>query len=703
LSGAVGGATGAGLSAALNGKDVLGSAIQGAQQGFGQGALAGGVLTGAGMTKNSIKNAINGGQAPQTDVYNRLSQQNEPEIKETETIQPRENNTDNFLAYGDSELANRTKRGMVADGLERLGNTFEGAQANVTRAAAKDLGIESTGKVIENVRKKTGLTNLETQSSFAKELTGGKKSLMDTIQKKVMSIREDGQPYKVDTTPVTEKIQDIVDKYADSNMFGSAKAKDQFIYNIKKDISNANADVIEIANRMKATASDLRGKGVGEIPAKDKAQSKIYTEVANELDNLSYSAIPQENVDALFDATINEMRGRANQAAAAGNRAIEKAYNTAADTLDAEPRTIKAYRSFKKDFVDVSKVDYLTGLAENGAAAQMGRSFGGGVRRLFNTVAQRPINTALAKAGGIVNSVADRLNANGGDVAQKVETPISTNRATTNNANIIDTSYNPSTKMYEAIGRTEGLNNGEQARTANYLAEAVQNVNQNQTANNTLESLATPTNNMSSNSVYTTMYGQPSTAMSGTAADSYFQPTGDYWTDILGIAMTNSIKDGDYNTFGALYSMYQDASSKLEKSKGKDYSDITNWNSADRTKLLSAQNAMGQIDQLESAYNQATGGSGGNVLQGNLRSLAANISGGNLDPSANNYNKLAESVGMGIVKNLINLGVTEADAKRYLEYLPALTDTKEQAQQKLETLRNIYQNQMNNLYSAYSI
>ena len=138
-------------------------------------------------------------------------------------------------------------------------------------------------------------------------------------------------------------------------------------------------------------------------------------------------------------------------------------------------------------------------------------------------------------------------------------------------------------------------------------------------------------------------------------------------------------------------------------SSEKDYSNVTNWNSADRTKLLSAQNALDQIDELENAYNTATSGEGGNVLQGWFRSRAADISGGNWDPSASNYNSMAQSVGMGIVKNLINLGVTEADAKRYLEYLPALTDTKAQAAQKLETLRNIYQSQINNLYAAYGM
>jgi hypothetical protein len=203
----------------------------------------------------------------------------------------------------------------------------------------------------------------------------------------------------------------------------------------------------------------------------------------------------------------------------------------------------------------------------------------------------------------------------------------------------------------------------------------------------------------------TTPTGQMSNSQSGTqSSNSRFPETGDYWTDVLGRAMSAAIDADDVNAFGALYAMYQDSISKLSKTKsGKDYSDITQWNSGDRSKLLSAQNAMDQIDQLENAYNTATGGQGGNFLQGNLRSLAANISGGNLDASANNYNKLAESVGMGIVKNLINLGVTEADAKRYLEYLPALTDTKEQAAQKLETLRNIYQSQINNLYSAYGV
>jgi hypothetical protein len=211
-----------------------------------------------------------------------------------------------------------------------------------------------------------------------------------------------------------------------------------------------------------------------------------------------------------------------------------------------------------------------------------------------------------------------------------------------------------------------------------------------------------------STATYNALTGTPTTVSqptTGSINTGYYQPTGDYWTDIIASAMSAAIDANDVNAFASLFGMYQDQMANLQKqtSSEKDYSNPMNWSSADRTKLLSAQNAMGQIDQLEEAYNQATGGEGSNAVQGWLRSRASDISGGNWDPSAANYNSLSESVGMGIVKNLINLGVTEADAQRYLKYLPSLTDTKEQAAQKLDTLRGIYQNQINNLYGAYGL
>jgi hypothetical protein len=208
-----------------------------------------------------------------------------------------------------------------------------------------------------------------------------------------------------------------------------------------------------------------------------------------------------------------------------------------------------------------------------------------------------------------------------------------------------------------------------------------------------------------STSVYNTLYGQTNNtaqAQPTTSNTGYFQPTGDYWTDILASAMSKAIDADDVEAFASLYGMYQDQLSNISKNTEKDYSNPVNWNSTDRKSLLQAQNGLDQIDSLENSYNNAVGSDGSNLIQGTLRQWSNNISGGNLDPSAENYVKQANSIGAGIIKNLVNLGSTEYDAQRYIDYLPKLTDTKEQAAQKLQVLRNAYENVIQNLRDVYS-
>lgn len=589
-------------------------------------------------------------ETPETEVYRTLAgggNENPP------------TNTD--LMYGESDLGNRTRRGMFADSLERLGNTLEGAQTNVTRAAANDLGIESTGKVIENVRKKTGITNMETQARLARELTGADNSLMDSVQRMALTASETGAPYEVDTSGLLKEIDSIVDKYADTNMFGSMANRQKFIDNLKTDISNLDSDVISIANRMKANAADLRGRGVAQATPADSAKARIYSEVANRLDDLSYKAIPQENIEALFDATISEMRGRANQAANNGNKDVANAYNKLAASLDEQPRTINAYRSFKKDFVDVSKINRLSMQAENGAAAQMGRSFGGGLKRLTGSLLQRPVNAALAKVGGAINSGADRIS---GDVTP-TPTPTPTTTTTTTS-----TATNPTMNIYNAIGRTEGLTNAEQARTANYLTQATQN-----TTPSTLEDMIVPntaTQTTANNALYSSVYGAntPTTTTADTTTatpnaeiaqtgsvqgTSYFPTTGDYWTDVLAKAMTSAIDANDVTAFATLYNMYQDSLSKLES---KNTSSTTSQQKLTATQQR-ANAAMNSLNRLSSmtpdlAYNLSNipviGGIatlGGNDYEAEAKSLAQQI--GYMVSGANIKEEEAYNIGKAYV------------------------------------------------------
>lgn len=481
------------------------------------------------------------------------------------------------------------------------------------------------------------------------------------------------------------------------------------------DFADAPEDVMDVVRGLESEAANYEGRSgmnYGTTTQDKLNAAKVAKDVATLLKDRVFDTV---DVKAAMTPEVADSL----KALAPNN----KQWSDYVDNKIMTAENLQDLRSVQAPFVRAKKIidnGYLNsvtygGRLGNAASGNIPTSRSGLVKDVINSTwntnfANRMKAGALNKAADIVDRVGGNGGGNGGNGGNAI---IPTNNGGNSMPNnVVETAYNPSTKVYEAIGRTEGLSNAEQARTADYLTQASQEMNATQ-GGNTLESMMAPSANTGSTSVYNSMYGggnqtastqSSGGAIVGASGNSYFPSTGDYWTDVLAKAMTSAIDADDVEAFASLYAMYQDAASKLSKSSsGKDYSDVTNWNTSDRTKLLGAQDAMSQIDQLEQAYNNATGGNGGNVLQGNLRSFASNISGGNLDPSANNYNKLAESVGMGIVKNLINLGVTEADAKRYLEYLPALTDTKDQAAQKLSTLRNIYQSQINNLYSAYGV
>ena len=576
--------------------------------------------------------------SPDTELYRTVTGQTEPQ-----------------LMYGESKLGNRTRRGMIASGLERFGNTLEGAQTNLTRSAEKDLGIESAGKVVENVRRKTGIVNLETQAALAKELTGGADSLMDNVQRMALGASENGQPYKIDTTDIARDIESIVDKYADTNMFGSQTAKNRFISNLRQDITNYDSDVLSIANRMKAIASDLWGKGVVDPPAFDKAKAKIYSEVAARLDDASYKAIPQENVEAMFDTTIAEMRGRAQQAAENDNKDVAKAYTTMADALDAEPRTIKAFRSFKKDFVDISKVAELTARAENGAAVQMGRSFGGSLKRFGNTLLQRPVNAALAKAGSAVNSLADRID-NGAPVKAEAMDTV-TAKAAESPANQ-PTAYDESTQLYNMIGRSVGKDEGEKAASG-YIEQAAQ----------AMGPVSVASTGDASTALYNTVAGNNSSVASN--YNTGLASTGDYWTDLIGRAMMAAAADNDVEAFGPLYEMYQNALADQQKS------------ATSEIKLTDKQRQANAAERALNDFETAEHNFAYDVSDIPVIGAIANLGG-------NEYASKAEALALQIGYMLSGATVNAQEAKNIgMAYIPQPRDNEAVRRSKLAQIRGI--------------
>lgn len=659
LSGAVGGATGAGTSAALGGGDIAQAALQGGLSGAVAGGTQAGLMAGANRLAQGMRNRISGNNATATTAT--------PETTTTTTEEP-------FAAYGESQLAKRTRGNQAAEALRRFGNSLEGAQTNVTRAAARDLGIESTGKVIENVRKKTGITNLETQATLAKELTGGADSLMDTIQRNALAATEDGSgTYTADTTKLLGEVEGIVRKYANrTNMKGEA-GLNKLVDDVRNDIVSRDTDLLSKANNFKASAQELRGKGIVNPSEGDSAKAKIYSEIGQKLDDLSYSAIPKENVKDMFGATISEMRSRAAQARNNGNKDIANAYENLANNLDKQPRTIKAYRSFKKDFVDVARINQLTAQAENGAGLQLGNNAAGALKRFGNTLLNRPINAGLAKAGGAVNAAADLVDnlsipaANGGTPTQPL-------------------SQNTQNLLGNFIGRTEGTRQA---------GEAVQNARKAQDYQNLEDMFA---------GLQTGSDGSAMAQTNGLLGNSQMQQQSPLLTQMQDIsnAMSNALAAGDVQAYGQLADLYKDAYNAYqmqEKMYGAT-NQQSNMSTAEKNQLAKLQSAGTALDQLESLYTKAGGGQG--IIGGNIANFLGGIG---LNSDVNTYNQLAQGlinqIGAAIGKtDSLN---TEGEVQRALSLVPKITDDNQTAMNKIATLRSLLQTNTgtyNQLYGA---
>lgn len=658
LSGAVGGATGAGTSAALGGGDIAQAALQGGLSGAVAGGTQAGLMSGANRLAQGMRGRLDTNQQGATTT---------PETTTATTEEP-------FAAYGESQLAKRTRGNQAAEALRRFGNTLEGAQTNITRAAARDLGIESTGKTVENVRRKTGLTNLETQAQLARELTGGADSLMDTIQRNALSATEDGSgKYTADTTKLLGDVEGIVRKYANrTNMKGEA-GLNKLIDDVRNDIVARDTDLLSKANNFKASAAELRGKGIVNPSEGDSAKAKIYAEIGKKLDDLSYNAIPKDNVNDMFDATISEMRARATQAQNNGNREIANAYNNLADNLDKQPRTIKAYRSFKKDFVDVAQINQLTARADNGAGLQLGNNAAGAIKRFGNTVLNRPINAALAKAGAAVNSAADLVDnlgtqtGNGGTPTQPL-------------------SQDAQLLLGNFIGRTEGQN---------AAGDMIQNARKAQDYQNLEDMFA---------GLQTGSDGSTMAQTNGLLGANQMQQQSPLLAQMQDIsnAMSNALAAGDVKAYGQLADLYKDAYNTYQMQE-KMYGTAnpqSNLSTAEKNQLAKLQSAGSALDQLESLYTKAGGGQG--VIGGNI----ANFLGGlGLNSDVNTYNQLSQGlinqIGAAIGKtDSLN---TEGEVQRALSLVPKITDDNQTAMNKLATLRSLLQTNTgtyNQLYGA---
>lgn len=652
LTGAASGAAGATASSALRGGD-MGQNLQAALQGAGTGALGGATmagvmgLAGAGLDKLRNKTTVE----PEVET-----------VKQVETGQPTK------------------KTNVLGRALKNMGNELESAQTDITRAERRKFGIDNAGETVNNLRKRTGFSSLQDQAEFAKNITGGQDSVMDTIQKYNISVDADGQPIKLRADQYEVAINDAVGKDWKKSVMG--ESYDQFRKDLVSDI--VNEDPITAANWLKKEAATQRGIADAKGPTADKAarKARIYTEVANKIDELSYSAVPEKNVNRMFDDTIDEFYTRAQEAKAAGNKKYATAYESLAKELENTPRTIADYRTFKKDFVKSSQLADISAGAQSGSL-QAGLKKGTNIlNKTLNTLLDEPTDRLMAYAGGKLNDLGDAINNAGtsgiGDAIGNVAGKIGGAAGALNNSTLYNT----------ALG---DIANRQLARQAGLSAAGAQeNQAKQQEAQQQVQNIQND---------YDNAMAQAQQSYANAQAMAPTTSAGASRLDQIAKAMDLALSAGDLDSYSQLASLYQTAY-KMYAPATETANAASSLNATQQNNLAKLESAGTAIDQLEQLYNQAGGAQG--RIGGSIAQLGGTLG---FNSSASAYenaargliNQIAAAVGKTDSLN------TEGEVQRALDLVPKITDTPEEAQAKLQSLRNMLAANKQTYQSLYGV
>lgn len=657
-SGALGGALSSGAYAALEGGDVGNAALQGALSGGLSGGVAGGVMSGAKKAGSSVANKLG-----ISDKLNAIKQEltYDPERQAMKQVaQPEEvakattTADDEFRAYGDSDLANQTTKNKVASKLRKYGETMEGSQSNVTRRQAEKLGIESPGKTIDKLRKRTGIGDIDTQAQLAKELTGGENSLLDNIQKRALSATEDGSGrFTANTDNLLSEAEGIIRR--ELSPLGEETVNKE-ISKMRYGLSSKESSLLDKANYYEGLAADIKGKGQNKQEG-DTAKLRAYKQIAKNLEDRSYSAIPESNVKDMVNVATNELRSRSKQAEANGNTTIAKAYSMLADEMK-NVKTIGEYRTFKKDFVDAAKLDKLTLQAENGAAQNMAQSAGGIKRKLENVALGRALNAGLAKGGAVLSNAADYLD-NRSSKAATVKTPTPT-RPTTNTMQTV----------YNLIGQNAGRTEGAAAVDDTRKNQAFSNLESQLAYNMSDQGLASVPGLVSSNAI-----AQQNSGLAQAQAQL---------ADISN-GMNLALAAGDIDSYNKLASLYQTAYKMYEMQYPQTSSSKEVKLSDTQKKANTAMDLLNELESLNADFGYA-------VRDIPLLNLV-NIGG-------NNYANTADALASELGYMLSGATIKDDELQKIKdEYVPQPFDSEATKQAKLRRARNIIQ-QYQNTYTS---
>lgn len=659
LTGAASGATGGALASSLNGGD-FGQNLSAALQGAGGGALAGGTmagamgLAGAGLEKLNQKVTGNATITPETDTtIEAVKKVNLDPVKE----------------------ADLERKYTVAK--QKQGQALMAQYGTIDAPTARSVG--DAAQVLTNLYDDYGLKTPAEVQYAAKKLTGADGTVSKMTRKLASSAGDISSTYNV-----ADLDQLIIDSGLglDSTRGKALKQQVSSIVNSVKNsgdgIADAN-DVLDMVKKLERKSADVAGKSGNNYhraTSEDLAAASVLNAVASDYKDRIWNGA-QDISTVLTPDAIKELK------AIFPNN---KTYQNGVDNIIAKATNGQELRHTMADLVNGSKIANNSKMIAGTTGAQLVRAATSANPIVAGTqmLAIKALDSDTAnkvradKYSKRANKYQAKLtgetptgNSFASNLANKVKNNVTDLAGALTNDTLSSASYAGylptfGEAMTSQLSRQAGLGTKKALNNQNALQQAEQDVQGAQTE-------------------YENAGAQMQQALNDIQTYNSQQMAGQSQLDRIAQGMDRALAAGDLQAYSQLADLYQQAY-KIYGAQNTTQSAASSLNATQQNNLAKLESAGSAIDQLEQLYNQAGGGQG--RFGGKLTELGASLG---MNSAASSYNSAAR----GLI-NQIAAAVgktdslnTEGEVQRALDLVPKITDTPEEAQIKLQSLRNM--------------
>lgn len=735
LTGAASGAVGGGLATALNGGD-LGQVLGGGLQGAGQGALGGATMAGAMSLAskgiNKVNDSLMGNKTAQSvevkpvaeiEEVKPLAQVDEVDVTEAPkakvkldpveeakldrkyTVAKQKQGQALMAQYGSIDAPTARSVGDAEGVLTRLYDNYGlETPADVAYAAKKLTGndgivtkmtrkLASSAGDISSTYPEPELDQLIIESGLGLDSARGK-ALKQQIASIISSTRQSSSPNMANANDVLDMVKKLERKSADvagksGNNYHRATYEDLAAASVINTVASDYKD--RIWNGAQDISTVLTPETLSELksvfPKNEKYQSAVNNIISQakngqELRHTMADLVNGSKISDNSKMISGTVGAQMVKAATSANPAVAATQMIATKALDSDTANKIRANHYAKQAAKAQA--QLTG--ETPANLTTGKS---AVKDALTNIG----NVAKGAVGTVNTELASGDWQSGGDLMQ-----------TLRNANIMapsDAASLPALGKSSLANALVGANNlfnnqnvltREISRQAGLsAANAQENEAKQQAAQQQMQNIQNDYNNAMTQAqqAYTNAQAMAPTTSTGTGR-----------LDQIAKAMDLALAAGDLDSYSKLASLYQTAYKIYAPSTETAANSTSSLNATQQGNLAKIESAGTAIDKLEELYNQAGGGQG--RIGGKLAEIGASI-------GLNKYASTYDSIARGLINQIVAaVGKTDAlnnegEVKTAMDLVPKMTDTPEEAQIKLQSLRDMLNANKQTYQNIYGI